>query len=257
MSSQGISRDGVRLAFEDTGAGSPAVVLLHGLSCDRTYFAAQVDHLRTRHRTVAIDLRGHGESGGSDAPASAGQMAEDVAHVCRELGVDRPVLVGHSMGAFIAARVARRHPGLARGLVTLDASVAPPVEALGMLTPLLEGMKGPDPVGAWTQFCDMTLGPAASPALRARVAADCRRMPAAFLREAISAILMEPPGSSLQGLELPVLVVTGLIPLDRALLQTVCPQAQVAAVPGVGHYLTLTAPDAVSAALAPFLASLT
>ena len=55
------TRDGVKLAFEETGHGTP-VVLIHGWTCDRSYFAPQRDHFARAHRVVSVDLRGHGES---------------------------------------------------------------------------------------------------------------------------------------------------------------------------------------------------
>jgi pimeloyl-ACP methyl ester carboxylesterase len=52
----------VHIAYDDLDAGDPAVVLLHGLFGNRTYYAAQAHHLAAGHRVLNIDLRGHGES---------------------------------------------------------------------------------------------------------------------------------------------------------------------------------------------------
>ena len=54
--------DGLRIAYEDVGQGSPAVVLIHGAFGNRFHYAAQIKHLAQRHRVLALDLRGHGES---------------------------------------------------------------------------------------------------------------------------------------------------------------------------------------------------
>jgi pimeloyl-ACP methyl ester carboxylesterase len=57
-----LSATAPHIAFDDIGSGDPAVVLLHGLFEDRTYYRAQAQHLAARHRVLNIDLRGHGES---------------------------------------------------------------------------------------------------------------------------------------------------------------------------------------------------
>jgi hypothetical protein len=56
------SRDGIPLAFEVHGAGTPSLVFVHGWSCDRGYWSGQVGLLVARYQTVAVDLAGHGES---------------------------------------------------------------------------------------------------------------------------------------------------------------------------------------------------
>jgi pimeloyl-ACP methyl ester carboxylesterase len=63
MSGVATSRDGIPLAFEVHGAGTPTLVFVHGWSCDRSYWRGQVRPLAARYQTVAVDLAGHGESG--------------------------------------------------------------------------------------------------------------------------------------------------------------------------------------------------
>jgi pimeloyl-ACP methyl ester carboxylesterase len=53
--------EGVEIAFEDTGHGEPALVLIHGAFGNRSQFSPLVDHLAERHRVITFDLRGHGE----------------------------------------------------------------------------------------------------------------------------------------------------------------------------------------------------
>ena len=56
------ARDGVKLAFDQIGSGSPPLVLVHGWTCNHGYFAPQREHFSKRHRVVSVDLRGHGQS---------------------------------------------------------------------------------------------------------------------------------------------------------------------------------------------------
>jgi pimeloyl-ACP methyl ester carboxylesterase len=63
-----IVRDGIKLAFEDHGAGKAAFVFVHGTACDRSFFAPQAEHFAREHRVVCVDLRGHGESDKPSGP---------------------------------------------------------------------------------------------------------------------------------------------------------------------------------------------
>jgi pimeloyl-ACP methyl ester carboxylesterase len=76
-----IVRDGIKLAFEDRGTGKPAFVFVHGWACDRSFFGPQAEHFSRRHRTVSIDLRGHGESDKPQGAYPIAAHAEDIVQV--------------------------------------------------------------------------------------------------------------------------------------------------------------------------------
>ncbi len=101
------SADGIPIHYEVYATGEPALVFVHGWSCDRSYWDAQVPFFSERHRVVTVDLAGHGESGlGRDA-WSMRAFGQDVAAVVEELGLDEIVLVGHSMGGPVVVEAAR------------------------------------------------------------------------------------------------------------------------------------------------------
>ncbi|MFI1679160.1 alpha/beta fold hydrolase [Streptomyces sp. NPDC020607] len=99
----GVSADGARIHVEVHGPeGAPAVVLAHGWTCSTAFWAAQIRDLRTDHRVIAYDQRGHGRS---VAPAAADgystrALADDLEAVLAETLApgEKAVLVGHSMG---------------------------------------------------------------------------------------------------------------------------------------------------------------
>ena len=97
-----LTRDGVKLHYEEAGAGEPAIVLIHGWCCDRTYFAPQAAHFAPTRRCISVDLRGHGQSDKPEQEYSIAGFADDVAWLCAQLGVERPVVAGHSMGGLVA-----------------------------------------------------------------------------------------------------------------------------------------------------------
>lgn len=110
--------DGVEIAYEDVGTGIP-VAFIHGFPHNRSLWAPQVSGLLDRARCIAPDLRGFGDSSRS-GPFSVDQYADDVATLLGTLAVDRAVVVGLSMGGYVAFSLWRRHRALVRGLVLAD-----------------------------------------------------------------------------------------------------------------------------------------
>ena len=144
------SRDDIPLAFEAHGAGAPAVVLVHGWSCDRSYWNGQVGPLAARYRTVAVDLAGHGESGSGRRAWTMAAFGEDVVAVVEHLGAGPVVLVGHSMGGDVSAATpeiaveALRHavgnePGVIAGLARLTVRSSPSTPSRATPTPRPSG----------------------------------------------------------------------------------------------------------------------
>ncbi len=114
------SGDGVPIYFEVRGEGSPALLFIHGWSCDRSYWDAQVEHFSQNHRVVAVDLAGHGESGQDRAEWTSKAFGNDVIAVIEKLNLDNVILIGHSMGGVIMVEVASRIPERIIGLVGAD-----------------------------------------------------------------------------------------------------------------------------------------
>ncbi len=131
-----LERDGVRLHYLEWEATDPeegdgtALFLLHGLSANARYwerFAARFPH----RRLVALDQRSHGASDRPPAGYEVETIAADAAHAIREIGLDRPVVAGHSWGCTTALALAALHPDLVSGLAVVDGPVQPMSERLG------------------------------------------------------------------------------------------------------------------------------
>ena len=114
------SADGTRIAYEFRGAGTPALVLVHGWSCDRGYWDAQLEPLSREFLVVTLDLAGHGQSDSGRQEWSIAAFGSDVASVVRHLAFEDVVLVGHSMGGDVILEAANRLPGLVKGLIWVD-----------------------------------------------------------------------------------------------------------------------------------------
>ena len=123
-----IARNGIKLAYDDRGAGDPTIVFVHGWTCNRSFLAPQAEHFAKRHRVVSVDLRGHGES---DKPLGAYPItayADDIAYLIDQLGLRKVVAVGHSMGGLTVAQLAASHPDCVSAIVLVEPGpfAAPP-----------------------------------------------------------------------------------------------------------------------------------
>ncbi|HLY36607.1 MAG TPA: alpha/beta hydrolase [Candidatus Binatia bacterium] len=112
-----VTVDGVRLAADDEGAGTPALVCLHAIGHGARDFAALRRAFAPAHRVVALDWPGQGNSADDSRPPSAARYAALLAGVLDALGIERVVLVGNSIGGAAALRYAATHPERVAGLV--------------------------------------------------------------------------------------------------------------------------------------------
>ncbi len=101
---------GVGLRFVEQGAGEP-VILLHGFAGSLQMWAGMIPSLAEDYRVVALDVRGHGKSAKPHEPEAYGlALVEDVVRLCDHLQIERAHIVGYSMGAMIALKLATTHP---------------------------------------------------------------------------------------------------------------------------------------------------
>jgi pimeloyl-ACP methyl ester carboxylesterase len=127
MSEIAVVRDGVELAGEEAGEGSP-VVLLHGLTATRRYVVMGSRSLeRSGHRVIAYDARGHGRSSPAPSPSeyAYGDLGEDLLAVLDDRGIERAMLAGASMGAHTLLWAALRAPERVAGLVVITPAYDP------------------------------------------------------------------------------------------------------------------------------------
>jgi pimeloyl-ACP methyl ester carboxylesterase len=112
--------DGIELNFGFwPGRGAP-VVALHGLTASYLNFIGIAERLEGRRPLFALDLRGRGDSDKPEGSYGFDQHARDVAAAMRALDLGPSVIVGHSMGAFIATALAAQNPELVAGLILID-----------------------------------------------------------------------------------------------------------------------------------------
>jgi pimeloyl-ACP methyl ester carboxylesterase len=114
--------NGINLYFETYGAGRP-MILLHGGLGSGEMFGPILPALAEHHQVVAVDLQGHGRTADIDRPIDIRLMADDIAALIDHLGLDRPDVVGYSLGGGVAFQTAVRHPAKVGRLVMASAHI--------------------------------------------------------------------------------------------------------------------------------------
>jgi pimeloyl-ACP methyl ester carboxylesterase len=110
---------GATIAWDGSGQGDLAVLLIHGYPLDRGMWREQLGGI-ARHRLIAPDLRGFGDSSDAAPAATIAAHADDMVELLDTLELDRAVVVGLSMGGYIALDMAARHRNRLAGLVLMD-----------------------------------------------------------------------------------------------------------------------------------------
>ena len=127
-----VTANGINLHYYRTGSDKPPLVLAHGLTDSGLCWAPVVRVLETGYDCIMVDARGHGYSDAPESGYTNDDHAADYAGLLRALGLDRPAIIGHSMGGGTAAQVAASYPDLLRGAILED----PPWRPQGTATSL-------------------------------------------------------------------------------------------------------------------------
>lgn len=247
-------RDGVQLACEDVGSGEPALLCVHGNSCNRYFFRPQIEHFKTSHRVVALDLRGHGQSDAPRREYSIAGLADDCAWVCRELGLGQVVVLGHSMGGAVAVEMVKAHPKLVRAVALLDSTLLPDPAALQKaLPPLIQKLRGADHLAGLREFVESLFAPSDSPGLREWVWQEMSRTPPHVTLALFQEFLVWRDKATPR-ITQPFLYVAGFHwRTDHAALIQACPQVKTVQQKTSGHFLTLSATEKVNDLLHDFM----
>lgn len=255
-----LEREGVELWLDDTGAGEPAFVFVHGFAADHTHFEPQVEYFGARHRVVSVDLRGHGRSAAPDQEYTMEGYADDVAFVCTSLGLRNPVLVGHSMGGVVVALTGQRHPGLAGGLCIIDSAIVPRAELVGALVGWADVMRGPNFRDALRGVSEPFFGELDDEDLKRRIQ-DGMAAPqhvlissAEHLAGFVERSAAGGDAATVGAWMAPACFIAAQMQMnDIDRFQSLCPDLLMGQTVGSGHYVTLGVPDQVNAMLERFL----
>lgn len=254
---QSLAGDGSEIRYRVYGAGEPAIVFVHGWSCDSGYWDAQLNYFAAKYTVITVDLAGHGESSENRRKDwSMAHFGADVAAAVRDAGVGRVVLVGSSMGGTVALEAARRLPDQVIGIVGVDTfrDIATPYPK-EMTDSLLAAMRA-DFAQATTELVgDNFFTERTDPILKKWIVNDMAAAPPKVAIPALIAYLGMEYGPLLEALDLPVVALNSVdSPTDEAATRRLEPRFRVVPLEGVGHFPMLERPDRFNGLLASIIA---
>ena len=240
------SPDLVHIEYHIYGRGEPAVVLIHGWSCNSSYWRAQLDDLKAHYTVVTLDLAGHGASGKNRTDWSIANYAQDVAAVVRQLPAHQVVLVGHSMGGPIALAAAPRIGARVIGIIGVDT-----FKSIGLPPPphaKIERQVAPfrqDFIGTMHSFVPHLFTPQADPGFVRKVADDMARASPDVAIPSLLALNELDFGTLLPQIHVPIIAINSDLEqgTDEARIRKAAPNFRAITLPGTGHFLMLQDPQ--------------
>jgi pimeloyl-ACP methyl ester carboxylesterase len=238
------------LAIDDGGRGGVPVLFVHSFAGTSAHWAAQLAHLRRMRRAVALNLRGHG---GSAAPKNddytVPSLAQDIACVADALGLQRFVLVGHSLGGLAAAAYAAQHPERLAGLVLVGTPGHMPPDMAKEVLAALETNYAQVMVEHWSA---MTQG--ARRQVKPMLNADMQRMSRKASKALIAATFAYDPSPALASYRGPALLIDTVHGESQGALYQLVPQVPRERLTGTSHWPHLDDPARFNRLLDDFLA---
>jgi pimeloyl-ACP methyl ester carboxylesterase len=252
--------DGVHIQYRLYGAGEPAIVLVHGWSCDSSYWNAQLDELKAKYTVMTVDLAGHGASGRNRTEWSIGNYGEDVAAAVRELQASRVVLVGHSMGGPVALEAASRLGERVAGIIGVDTfkGLDQPPPPAATVERRIEEFRS-DFIGATREFVSGTFfTPDADPQFVRRIVDDMSLAPPEIALASIAAVNSVRFGELLSKISVPIVAINSDLPpgTDEARIRRTVPEFRAVVIEGTGHFLMMEEPDRFNPVLLREIAAL-
>src|SRR6202140_4772665 len=249
-------RDDVAFAYEDVGSGSQPFLFVHGWTCNHNFFAPQIEYFSRFQRVIAADLCGHGASDAPQRQYTVPEFADDLAWLCGELGVERAVLVGHSMGGVIALQLAATHPELCAAVCLIDSVVFPSDAFIAQLKLLGDQLAGSAYIQTLQNFAaGALLIETDDPVRKAHVLAEMARTSQHVAVPAFRSHLLDYDASSAaRACRVPIAYIAASnLMADLGQFKQLCPQLVTAQPLGSGHFSLLEVPEQVNTMLERFV----
>jgi pimeloyl-ACP methyl ester carboxylesterase len=252
--------NGLDVSYAESGGreGLP-LVLLHGYTDSWRSMAPLLASLPRRFRAIALSQRGHGDSGRPHGRYDIPQLADDLAAFLDHLGIDRAVIVGHSMGSLVAQRFALEQPRRVAALVLLGAfrCLRGNGEVEAFWRDAVASLRDPVDPALVRNFQQSTLAAPLPAAFLETVVEESLKVPAHVWRAALRGQIDEDLEATAKRIDAPTLILWGdqdafSRRAEQAKLAAAIPDARLVAYRGAGHALHWEQPARVAADIAAF-----
>ncbi len=235
--------DGVMIVYSAAGVGEPALVFIHGGLAERSFWDAQLKAFSGRHRVIALDLPGHGESGANHRKWGIPEFGADVRAVVEAEKPEQVIIIGNSLGGPVAIEAALLLPGRALGVVGVDTFQGLDFQ----ITPEEAGQRAEafqsDYSGNLKQMVRTLFHADADPALIADAERRMSRTPPEAAHAMFLSLAGYDMGAAVRRLSVPIRAVNGdLYPTGVADNKKVKPDFDAVIMKHMGHYPMLERP---------------
>jgi len=250
----------IELPYVEQGdATGVPVVMLHGVTDSWRSFEHVLPHLPDDIRAIAVTQRGHADAPQPDSGYLIEDLAGDVIDLLDELGIDRAVLVGHSMGSWVTQRVAIDHPERVLGVVLAGSFSGRPGDGPGMqeLADEMASVRDPVTDKIARDFQESTVASPLPPGQMDKFVSESMKVPARVWNQTFMGFLEVDHVEGLAQLAAPALLIWGeqdaFIPraVQDVLLGTL-PDARLEVYEGVGHAVHWERPERFARDVAAF-----
>ena len=249
------SLEGKRVYYKSYGKGREALVLVHCWSCNMDHWRDQIPDFSKRSRVIALDLPGHGQSDKPEVAYTMDLFARAVDAVLRDAGVERGVLVGHSIGTPVIRQFYRKYPQKTLALVIVDGALRPFGDKK-IADSMLASLRAPNYKEAGAQMFAAMEGPQISQEIQERIKNSFLNTPQHVLVSAMEGMMDD----SIWGrdkINVPVLAVMAKSPYWPADLEqayrSIAPKLEFQMWDGVGHFLMMEKPKQFNDVVITFL----
>ncbi|HKS09437.1 MAG TPA: alpha/beta hydrolase [Pyrinomonadaceae bacterium] len=246
--------DTTKIHYVSEGKGKDAIVLVHGWTCNLTNWRDQIPELSKRARVIALDLPGHGLSDKPEIKYDMDLFAAAIDAVMKDAGVERAVLVGHSMGTPVVRQFYRKYPQKTLALVIVDGGLRP-FGTKEQREQFMAPLRGPKYKEVGVQmFAGMAT--TLSDADKERVKSSYLATPQHVIVSAMDAMADESLYAT-DKINVPVLAILAKSPFWQAdteqFLRSLAPDLEYQMWDGVSHFLFMDKPKEFNAAVIAFL----
>ncbi len=250
--------DGVELVYSAAGKGEPALVFIHGGLANRGFYDGQLKAFAPRHRVIALDLPGHGESGSNRTKWGLPEFGADVKAVVDAEKVGRVIIFGNSLGGPVAIEAGLLLPGRALGVIGIDTfqqlGGVFTAEEVGQRAELFEK----DYAGSLKAMIGLLFHKDADPVLVADAEKRMMGTPPAAAKAMFLGMAGYDMGAAAARLAAPLRTINGdLYPTDIEANRKIKPDFDAVVMKHMGHYPMLERPEEFNRLVAETVAALT
>lgn len=255
-----IAPDGVHVQYRVYGSGEPALVFIHGWSCDSNYWREQVPEFKKRYTLVMVDLAGHGGTDSNRSDWSIARFGQDVASALSAVPNKQIILVGHSMGGPVAIEAARALKSRVIGIIGVDTfkSIGAPNPGKAQVDALIKPFEA-DFIGETRRLVtDHLFVKGSNPQLAQKIAYDMSLSSPRVAVPSLRALLEYDFTEPLKNISVPIVAINSDLgePVNEARIRKVLPKFRAVTLAGDGHFLMMEDPQRFNPALETEIAAM-